>query len=287
MLPSLGRWRPFPPAAALPCPGAELRPAGTFHWAPGMESAGVGPGPSRPEGSGAASRSAPSTGKETVAAASALTAPFPAEGLRGRGPGVPADRGLARPCPPGSVPARCRQRRALLLRRGTHSSAARGAVFTPAGCGAACAGAPPGQLQSLPGERVPVGREISCKKMFLSVAAQYNLKSLVLSYFHELLASVLMYNSLFSSSPPPPLPRSIMFEIKKICCIGAGYVGGPTCSVIAQMCPNIKVTVVDVNEARINAWNSDALPIYEVNMSCCCLFQPTLHLLPSHHMAFP
>ncbi|KAJ7407795.1 UDP-glucose 6-dehydrogenase [Pitangus sulphuratus] len=57
--------------------------------------------------------------------------------------------------------------------------------------------------------------------------------------------------------------RAIMFEIKKICCIGAGYVGGPTCSVIAQMCPNIKVTVVDVNEARINAWNSDTLPIYE------------------------
>ncbi|KAM6132258.1 UDP-glucose 6-dehydrogenase isoform 3-T3 [Pterocles gutturalis] len=54
-----------------------------------------------------------------------------------------------------------------------------------------------------------------------------------------------------------------MFEIKKICCIGAGYVGGPTCSVIAQMCPNIQVTVVDVNEARINAWNSDTLPIYE------------------------
>nr|XP_009933813.1 PREDICTED: UDP-glucose 6-dehydrogenase isoform X2 [Opisthocomus hoazin] len=54
-----------------------------------------------------------------------------------------------------------------------------------------------------------------------------------------------------------------MFEIKKICCIGAGYVGGPTCSVIAQMCPKIKVTVVDVNEARINAWNSDTLPIYE------------------------
>ncbi|XP_010143206.1 PREDICTED: UDP-glucose 6-dehydrogenase isoform X2 [Buceros rhinoceros silvestris] len=54
-----------------------------------------------------------------------------------------------------------------------------------------------------------------------------------------------------------------MFEIKKICCIGAGYVGGPTCSVIAQMCPSIKVTVVDVNEARIDAWNSDTLPIYE------------------------
>lgn len=55
-----------------------------------------------------------------------------------------------------------------------------------------------------------------------------------------------------------------MFQIKKICCIGAGYVGGPTCSVIAEMCPEITVTVVDVNESRIKAWNSDTLPIYEV-----------------------
>ncbi|NP_001279681.1 UDP-glucose 6-dehydrogenase [Callorhinchus milii] len=54
-----------------------------------------------------------------------------------------------------------------------------------------------------------------------------------------------------------------MIEIKKICCIGAGYVGGPTCSVIAQMCPEICVTVVDINETRIKAWNSDKLPIYE------------------------
>uniref|UniRef100_A0A5G2Q7H2 UDP-glucose 6-dehydrogenase n=2 Tax=Sus scrofa TaxID=9823 RepID=A0A5G2Q7H2_PIG len=54
-----------------------------------------------------------------------------------------------------------------------------------------------------------------------------------------------------------------MFEIKKICCIGAGYVGGPTCSVIALKCPEIRVTVVDVNESRINAWNSPTLPIYE------------------------
>lgn len=56
-----------------------------------------------------------------------------------------------------------------------------------------------------------------------------------------------------------------MFQIKKICCIGAGYVGGPTCSVIAQMCPEITVTVVDVNESRIKAWNSETLPIYEVS----------------------
>jgi len=52
-------------------------------------------------------------------------------------------------------------------------------------------------------------------------------------------------------------------EINEICCIGAGYVGGPTCSVIAYRCPHIKVTVVDINQARIDAWNSDQLPIYE------------------------
>ena len=49
----------------------------------------------------------------------------------------------------------------------------------------------------------------------------------------------------------------------KICCIGAGYVGGPTMAMIAHKCPDIQVTVVDINEARIAAWNSDALPIYE------------------------
>ncbi|XP_019362155.1 PREDICTED: UDP-glucose 6-dehydrogenase-like [Gavialis gangeticus] len=54
-----------------------------------------------------------------------------------------------------------------------------------------------------------------------------------------------------------------MVHVKCICCIGAGYVGGPTCSVIAQMCPEIAVTVVDVNEERIRAWNSDQLPIFE------------------------
>lgn len=49
----------------------------------------------------------------------------------------------------------------------------------------------------------------------------------------------------------------------KICCIGAGYVGGPTMAVIALKAPDIKVTVVDMNAARIAAWNSDVLPIYE------------------------
>lgn len=49
----------------------------------------------------------------------------------------------------------------------------------------------------------------------------------------------------------------------KICCIGAGYVGGPTMAVIADKNPDIIVTVVDINAARIVAWNSENLPIYE------------------------
>lgn len=50
---------------------------------------------------------------------------------------------------------------------------------------------------------------------------------------------------------------------KQILCIGAGYVGGPTMAVIADRCPDYVVTVVDINEQRIAAWNSDQLPIYE------------------------
>ena len=59
-------------------------------------------------------------------------------------------------------------------------------------------------------------------------------------------------------------------KITNICCIGAGYVGGPTMAVIAQKCPNIKVTVVDLNEERIAAWNDpnvDNIPIYEPGLS--------------------
>jgi UDPglucose 6-dehydrogenase len=52
-------------------------------------------------------------------------------------------------------------------------------------------------------------------------------------------------------------------EIKSICCLGAGYVGGPTMAMIAAKCPSIQVTVADMNEKRIAAWNSDTLPIYE------------------------
>jgi len=49
----------------------------------------------------------------------------------------------------------------------------------------------------------------------------------------------------------------------KICCMGAGYVGGPTMAVIAKMCPKIRVCVVDISQKQIDAWNSDELPIYE------------------------
>lgn len=59
-------------------------------------------------------------------------------------------------------------------------------------------------------------------------------------------------------------------KIRNICCIGAGYVGGPTMAVIAEKCPDITVNVVDINEARIAAWNSDdveEIPIYEPGLS--------------------
>ncbi|MEA5424158.1 nucleotide sugar dehydrogenase [Synechococcus sp. CCY9202] len=54
--------------------------------------------------------------------------------------------------------------------------------------------------------------------------------------------------------------------IRTICCIGAGYVGGPTMAVIADRCPHLQVTVVDLNAARIAAWNDadlSRLPVYE------------------------
>ena len=50
---------------------------------------------------------------------------------------------------------------------------------------------------------------------------------------------------------------------KNILCIGAGYVGGPTMTIIASKCPDYKVTVVDISKERIDAWNSDNLPIFE------------------------
>ena len=60
-----------------------------------------------------------------------------------------------------------------------------------------------------------------------------------------------------------------MNAVNKICCIGAGYVGGPTMAVIAHKCKDIKVTVVDINQERIDAWNGDVnfLPIYEPGLA--------------------
>lgn len=59
-------------------------------------------------------------------------------------------------------------------------------------------------------------------------------------------------------------------KIKNICCIGAGYVGGPTMAIIAQQCPHINITVVDLNEKRIKDWNdvdTNNIPIYEPGLS--------------------
>ncbi len=55
---------------------------------------------------------------------------------------------------------------------------------------------------------------------------------------------------------------SLEFE-KRILCIGAGYVGGPTMAMIAARCPQYKVTLVDINQEKIAAWQTDQLPIYE------------------------
>lgn len=59
-------------------------------------------------------------------------------------------------------------------------------------------------------------------------------------------------------------------KIKSICCIGAGYVGGPTMAVIAKNNPQLKITIVDINQARIDAWNDNDLsnlPIYEPGLA--------------------
>jgi UDPglucose 6-dehydrogenase len=58
-------------------------------------------------------------------------------------------------------------------------------------------------------------------------------------------------------------------QIKNICCIGAGYVGGPTMAVIALKCPHINVTVVDANPDKIKAWNGPlgSLPVYEPGLA--------------------
>jgi UDPglucose 6-dehydrogenase len=68
-----------------------------------------------------------------------------------------------------------------------------------------------------------------------------------------------------TSQPPAAAVKSapMPIRIKSICCLGAGYVGGPTMAMIAAKCPDIQVTVADLNGARIDAWNSPTLPVYE------------------------
>lgn len=60
-----------------------------------------------------------------------------------------------------------------------------------------------------------------------------------------------------------PLRDHVPSTVRTICCIGAGYVGGPTCAVIADRCPHIQVTIVDIDQERIRLWNEGPLPIYE------------------------
>jgi len=52
-------------------------------------------------------------------------------------------------------------------------------------------------------------------------------------------------------------------NVRNILCMGAGFVGGPTMSVIADRCPHLRITVADINPDRIRQWNSDALPVFE------------------------
>ncbi|KAI1125524.1 nucleotide sugar dehydrogenase [Nemania abortiva] len=66
-----------------------------------------------------------------------------------------------------------------------------------------------------------------------------------------------------SSNRTLPLSPETHRCVRNICCIGAGYVGGPTAAVIAYQNPHIRVTVVDRDSVRIQQWNSRHLPIYE------------------------
>ena len=71
-----------------------------------------------------------------------------------------------------------------------------------------------------------------------------------------------------------------ILQIRNITCVGAGYVGGPTCAMIAQKCADVRVTVVDMNAAKIAEWNSDSLPIYEVRVARLFIGCPSGRLQP-------
>lgn len=57
--------------------------------------------------------------------------------------------------------------------------------------------------------------------------------------------------------------RFIPVEGLRVTCIGAGYVGGPTMAMLALKNPSVRVTVVDSWKERVDAWNSDDLPVFE------------------------
>ena len=74
---------------------------------------------------------------------------------------------------------------------------------------------------------------------------------------------------------------------KNICCIGAGYVGGPTMAVIASNCPELRINVVDINEDRIKAWNSEdfsKLPVFEPGLENIIKKQRGINLFFSNNI---
>ena len=67
-------------------------------------------------------------------------------------------------------------------------------------------------------------------------------------------------------------------NIKNVCCIGAGYVGGPTMAVIAANCPDLRINVVDINTEKIKAWNINdlsQLPVFEPGLKSIVEKYPT------------
>ena len=77
------------------------------------------------------------------------------------------------------------------------------------------------------------------------------------------LETVKPHSNLPHHRSPLLLTMSVAAPRYRICCIGAGYVGGPTMAMIASKCPDVQVVVVDLSKARIDAWNTDDLPSYE------------------------
>lgn len=79
--------------------------------------------------------------------------------------------------------------------------------------------------------------------------------------------------------------ETLSSPIKRICCIGAGYVGGPSSAIIALKCPEIMVTVVDSDPAKIEAWLSSTLPVYEPGLDAVINEVRGRNLIFSHDVA--